>query len=91
VRRLAPGRAGAAAVRWVVAGGLGKTWPLMGALGSMLPVRVLLAQGVSHRASAKKLYLTEATIKHHVANILTKLPAENHTRAVAIARRHALG
>jgi DNA-binding NarL/FixJ family response regulator len=57
----------------------------------MLPVRVLLAQGVSHRASAKKLYLTEATIKHHVANILTKLPAENHTRAVAIARRHALG
>lgn len=54
-------------------------------------VLVLLAQGVSNREIAEKLFITEGTVKNHVSSILTKLHAENRTRAADIARRHGFG
>jgi DNA-binding NarL/FixJ family response regulator len=53
-------------------------------------VLVLLAQGASNRDIAEKLYITEGTVKNHVSSILTKLQAENRTRAADIARRYGL-
>lgn len=54
-------------------------------------VLMLLAQGASNREIAEKLFITEGTVKNHVSSILTKLHAENRTRAADIARRHGLG
>ncbi len=53
-------------------------------------VLVLLAQGFSNRDIAKKLVITEGTVKTHVSNILSKLQAENRTQAANIARRYGL-
>ena len=53
-------------------------------------VMVLLAQGITNRDIAEKLYITEGTVKNHVSNILAKLQAENRTRAADIARRYGL-
>ncbi|MGW6195530.1 response regulator [Kribbella sp. NPDC055110] len=44
----------------------------------------LLATGKSNRDLAKKLYVSEATIKSHLAHIYTKLEVD--TRAAAVAR-----
>ncbi|BCX02282.1 MAG: hypothetical protein KatS3mg053_0220 [Candidatus Roseilinea sp.] len=51
---------------------------------------VLLAQGLSNREIAARLFITEGTVKNHVSNILAKLQAENRTQAADIARRHGL-
>ncbi|MDW8215674.1 MAG: response regulator transcription factor [Roseiflexaceae bacterium] len=53
-------------------------------------VLVLLAQGLSNRDIARRLHITEGTVKNHVSNILAKLQAENRTQAAAIARREGL-
>ena len=44
----------------------------------------LLATGKSNRDLAKKLYVSEATIKSHLAHIYSKLDVD--TRAAAVAR-----
>ncbi|MGZ0147624.1 response regulator [Kribbella sp. WER1] len=44
----------------------------------------LLATGKSNREMAKKLYVSEATVKSHLQHIYTKLEVE--TRAAAVAR-----
>jgi len=49
-----------------------------------------LAGGRSNRAIARRLYVTERTVKAHVSSILRKLGAENRTEAVAIAVRRGL-
>jgi DNA-binding NarL/FixJ family response regulator len=53
-------------------------------------VLVLLAQGMSNKAIAGRLVLTEGTVKNHVSNILGKLQAENRTQAAEIARKYGL-
>lgn len=53
-------------------------------------VLVLLAQGLSNREIATRLFITEGTVKNHVSNILAKLQAENRTQAAEIARRRGL-
>ncbi|MCS6846112.1 MAG: response regulator transcription factor [Anaerolineae bacterium] len=53
-------------------------------------VLVLLAQGLSNREIAARLFITEGTVKNHVSNILAKLQAENRTQAAEIARRRGL-
>ena len=52
---------------------------------------MLLAQGASNREIAAQLFITEGTVKNHISSILTKLHAENRTRAADIARRHGVG
>lgn len=50
-----------------------------------LDVLQLLAQGLSNRAIAQQLHLSEATIKTHLAHIYKKLDVENRTAAVIAA------
>ncbi len=55
-----------------------------------LEVLRLVAQGLSNRAMAERLFVTERTIKFHVSSLLSKLGAENRTEAVSIAVRRGL-
>jgi LuxR family maltose regulon positive regulatory protein len=50
----------------------------------------LLAEGATNQAIADQLVVSLATAKKHVANILSKLGAENRTQAIARAREYAL-
>lgn len=49
-----------------------------------------LAEGLSNRAIALKLGITEHTVKFHVSSIFGKLGAENRTDAVRRAVRRGL-
>ncbi len=55
-----------------------------------LEVLCLVADGLSDRKIAERLYITESTAKNHVRSILDKLSAENRTQAVKIAREHGI-
>jgi LuxR family transcriptional regulator, maltose regulon positive regulatory protein len=50
----------------------------------------LLADGASNQEIATQLVVSLATAKKHVANILSKLGAENRTQAIARARTFSL-
>src|SRR5204863_392407 len=50
----------------------------------------LLADGMSNADAAKKLFISQETVKSHVRHILTKLEADTRTHAVAIALREAI-
>ncbi len=52
-----------------------------------LEVLRLLASGLSNRAIAEKLILSEGTVKTHLHHISGKLGAANRTEAAAIARK----
>ncbi|MDH3452647.1 MAG: response regulator transcription factor, partial [Gammaproteobacteria bacterium] len=45
----------------------------------------LVAEGISNRGIADKLFISERTVKFHVSSILGKLGAQNRTEAVRIA------
>jgi DNA-binding NarL/FixJ family response regulator len=47
----------------------------------------LLASGLSNKAIAKKMSLSENTVKYHLKNILQKLHVHNRTEAAAYAIR----
>jgi DNA-binding NarL/FixJ family response regulator len=49
-----------------------------------------VADGLSNKAIAKSLSVSENTVKYHVRNILQKLGAQNRTEAVAHALRAGL-
>jgi DNA-binding NarL/FixJ family response regulator len=50
----------------------------------------LLADGMSNGDVAKKLFISQETVKSHVRHILAKLEADTRTQAVAIALREAI-
>ena len=50
----------------------------------------LLADGMSNNEVAKKLFISQETVKSHVRHILAKLEADTRTQAVAIALREAI-
>jgi DNA-binding CsgD family transcriptional regulator len=48
----------------------------------------LVAEGLSNAAIAKRIFLSEHTVKRHVANILVKLDLPTRAAAAALAGRH---
>ena len=50
----------------------------------------LVADGRTNRDMATELSVSEATVKFHMTNILTKLHLENRAQVVAYAHRHGL-
>ena len=49
----------------------------------------LLAQGMTNREIAQRLYLAEGTVKNYVTNILGKIGARDRTQAAL--RAHEMG
>jgi NarL family two-component system response regulator LiaR len=50
-----------------------------------LEVLALMAQGLNNREIGEKLFISSATVKNHVSNILDKLGTTSRTQAVALA------
>jgi DNA-binding NarL/FixJ family response regulator len=50
----------------------------------------LLTEGLSNAELARRLYLSEKTVGHHVSAILRKLGEPTRSRAVAAARKHGM-
>jgi len=50
----------------------------------------LMVEGLNNTQIAQRLYISPATVKSHVSNILSKLNVTGRTEAVAIAIRHGL-
>jgi NarL family two-component system response regulator LiaR len=53
-------------------------------------VLALLAQGLSNKEIAERLFLSLATVKYHVRLLLSKLGASSRAEAVALAWQHHL-
>jgi len=50
----------------------------------------MIGEGLSNKQIAKRLSITERTVKYHVASLLNKLGAENRAQAIAIAAQKGL-
>lgn len=50
----------------------------------------LIAQGLSNKAAATELFISEATVKTHLVHVFQKLGAGSRTEAVAEARRRRI-
>lgn len=50
----------------------------------------LLATGMSNKAMAKELFISEATVKTHLVHIYDKLGVDNRTAAIAIATQRRI-
>lgn len=50
----------------------------------------LVAEGLSNRAIAARLFISEHTVKFHIGSILAKLGAESRTEAVRLGARRGL-
>jgi DNA-binding NarL/FixJ family response regulator len=55
-----------------------------------LEVLEALAEGLSNRAIASRLQISEHTVKFHMSSIFGKLGAENRTDAVRLGVRRGL-
>ena len=54
-------------------------------------VLTLVARGLSNGDIAKKLFLSEGTVRNHVSSIVAKLGVSDRTQAALIAVQHGLG
>jgi len=64
--------------------------PLESLTGRELEVLRLIAQGLSNKQIAEKLFISEPTVRTHVSNILRKLHLESRTQAALLALREGL-
>jgi DNA-binding NarL/FixJ family response regulator len=51
----------------------------------------MIAQGLDNAIIARRLVLTEKSVRNRVSDILTKLRARSRAEAVALARNAGLG
>lgn len=58
--------------------------------GRELELLELLATGLGNRAIARKLFISEATVKTHLVHIYEKLGVDNRTAAIAEAQRRRI-
>lgn len=56
-----------------------------------LEILTLLAEGLSDHRIAARLYVEAKTVRNHIGNLLTKLPAASRLEAVLMARAAGLG
>jgi len=93
----------ASAIREVHAGGSYLPPPIAAVLaarmreprGSALTARErevlrFVADGLSSKQIARRLTITERTVKYHINSVMTKLGAENRAQAVAVAARRGI-
>ncbi|MDV3208825.1 MAG: LuxR C-terminal-related transcriptional regulator, partial [Rhodococcus ruber] len=55
-----------------------------------IEVLAAVARGLSNRAVAKELFVSEATVKSHLVHAFSKLGVDSRTAAVAAARERGL-
>jgi len=55
-----------------------------------LEVLQLVAQGMTNREIAERLFISEGTVKNHVSNILGRLGLRDRTQAAVYAHEHGL-
>lgn len=55
-----------------------------------LEVLLLVSEGLANRDIAKRLFLTEATVKSHLGNVFSKLGVNSRTAAVVAARKQGI-
>ena len=58
--------------------------------GRELELLELLATGLGNREMARRLFISEATVKTHLVHIYEKLSVDNRTAAIAEARRRRI-
>ncbi|WP_223199387.1 response regulator transcription factor [Solihabitans fulvus] len=58
--------------------------------GREIEILVLVAEGLSNRDIAKRLFISEATVKSHLVHVFGKLEVDSRTAAIAQARRRGL-
>ena len=68
----------------------GKSSPIAVLTKREKEILALLPKGATAKAMASELYLTEATIKTHLASIYRKFEVMNRTQAIAIALENKL-
>jgi len=51
---------------------------------------VLIAQGLRNKEIAARLFLSEATVRHHLTSIFSKLAVRDRCELVVFAFRHGL-
>jgi DNA-binding CsgD family transcriptional regulator/tetratricopeptide (TPR) repeat protein len=65
----------------------GVTGPLAGLSPREREIAVLIAEGLSNRAIAERLFLAERTVEHHVAAVFTKLGVRSRIEVAAAVLR----
>ena len=53
-------------------------------------ILVALADGLSDKEIADRLFIGDKTVRNHVTNLLSKLGAESRLQALVIAIRHGV-
>ncbi|WP_007508553.1 response regulator [Pseudofrankia saprophytica] len=76
---------------WFASGGRGALAPFPELTDREREILDLVARGLTNPAIARRLHLSDKTIRNHVSNVFTKLQVADRAEAVARARDAGLG